>query len=408
MADASERRLVPPPTGDYPVWDIDPYDEAVLCDPYEFHAGVRERGPVVWLTQYGTWATGRHQHVHDIFSDWERFCSGRGVGLSDFAKETPWRPPSLVLEADPPAHTRTRGVLNKAMAPQALNALRSTLKAEADALVDQLVARKCFDAVRDLAEPYPLKVFPDAVGLAAEDRRNLLIYGSMVFNALGPDNAVRQRAMARAAEVVPWIAARCERDALAKGGFGETIYEAADAGEITQEEASLLVRSLLSAGIDTTVAALGIAVWCFASFPGEWRRVRENPKLARQAFEEVLRFGSPAHSFYRTSTTDVEIEGIPLGEGRKVLLVMAAANRDPRRWKNPDIFDVTRRPGGHVTFGAGIHGCVGQMMARLEAEALFEAMAARVDVFEFDGELEWEPNNALRMLRRLPVRIQAA
>jgi cytochrome P450 len=327
------------------------------------------------------------------------------VGLSDFRKEPPWRPPSIILEADPPLHTRTRAVLTRILSPAAINILRTTFEREAEQLVARLVGQREFDGIADLAEAYPLKVFPDAVGLAEDGRDNLLPYGSMVFNSFGPRNDLFDSAMANAGPVRDWIMSKCSRAALAPDGLGMQIFAAVDSGELTEAEAGMLVRSFLSAGIDTTVYGLGNALYCFARNPEQWTIVRENPKLIRGAFEEVLRFEAPVQTFFRTTTRDVEVGGVRMGDGEKVLLFLAAANRDPRRWDKPDAFDVTRRATGHMTFGTGIHGCVGQAVARLESEAILGALARRVVAFELTGEPELRLNNTLRGFDTLPLRI---
>jgi len=395
-------------TIDRPVSSIDPFSHQFLHDPYPHHHAMREAGPVVWLQQYGIWAMARHQEVRDALSDWQTYCSSAGVGLSDFRKEPPWRPPSIILEADPPLHTRTRAVLTRILSPAAINILRDSFAREADALVDRLVESREFDGVADLAEAYPLKVFPDAVGLSEDGRENLMPYGTMVFNSFGPRNDLFDKAMANAGPVRDWIMSKCSRAALAPDGLGIQIFHAVDAGELSEAEAGMLVRSFLSAGIDTTVYGLGNALYCFASYPEQWKILRENPNLIRGSFEEVLRFEAPVQTFFRTTTRAVDVGGVAIGEGEKVLLFLAAANRDPRRWDNADTFDVRRRATGHMTFGTGIHGCVGQAVARLESEAIFGALARRVASFELTGKPERRLNNTLRGLDTLPLRIVPA
>jgi 4-methoxybenzoate monooxygenase (O-demethylating) len=392
-------------TVSHPVSSIDPFSPAFLHDPYPHHQVLREAGPVVWLEPYGIWTMARHQDVRDALTDWQSFCSSAGVGLSDFRREPPWRPPSIILEADPPLHTRTRMVLTRILSPVAIKILRKTFEREAEALVARLVEQREFDGVADLAEAYPLKVFPDAVGLSEQGRENLLPYGSMVFNGFGPRNGLFDAAMANAGPVRDWIMSKCSRAALAPGGLGMQIFEAVDAGELSEDEAGMLVRSFLSAGIDTTVYGLGNALHCFVSYPEQWTILRENPALIRGAFEEVLRFEAPVQSFFRTTTRDVEVGGVRMRDGEKVMLLFAAANRDPRRWDKPDTFDVRRRAAGHMTFGTGIHGCVGQAVARLESEAVLGALAKRVAAFELTGEPARRLNNTLRGLDRLPLRI---
>ena len=391
-----------------PASAIDPFSHAFLENPYPHHESLREAGPVVWLDQYGIWAMARHQEVRDALSDWQTYCSGAGVGLSDFRKEPPWRPPSIILEADPPLHTRTRAVLTRIMSPAAINVLRASFEREADALVGRLVEKREFDGIADFAEAYPLKVFPDAVGIAEEGRENLMRYGSMVFNSFGPRNDLLAKAMENAGPVRDWVMSKCSRAALSPDGLGMQIFQAVDAGELTEAEAGMLVRSFLSAGIDTTVFGLGNAIYCFAKHPEQWAILRDNPSLIRIAFEEVLRFEAPVQTFFRTTTREIEVGGVRLGEGEKVLLFLAAANRDPRRWERADQFDVRRRATGHMTFGTGIHGCVGQAIARLESEALFGALAKRGVSLEMTGEPTRRLNNTLRGLETLPLRVIAA
>jgi hypothetical protein len=387
-----------------PVSSVDPFSHAFLSDPYPQNEAMREAGPVVWLAQYGIWAMARHEQVRDALTDWQTYCSSAGVGLSDFRKEPPWRPPSIILEADPPLHTRTRAVLTRILSPGAIKVLRERFEREAEALIERLVERREFDGVADLAEAYPLKVFPDAVGISEAGRENLMPYGSMVFNSFGPRNDLFNQAMANAGPVRDWIMSKCSRAALAPNGLGMQIFQAVDAGELSEDEAGMLVRSFLSAGIDTTVYGLGNALYCLAHYPEQWRALRENPTLIRGAFEEVLRFEAPVQTFFRTTTRPVEVGGVQLADGEKVLLFLAAANRDPRRWERPDTFDVSRRAAGHMTFGTGIHGCVGQAVARLESEAILTALTRRVASLELTAEPTRRLNNTLRGFDTLPLR----
>lgn len=398
---------IPAPISGVPVWDIDPYSMAVLTDLESWYAGLRERGPLVWLSRYGCWAVGNYDEVRTVFSDWKRFCSSRGVGLSDFATEKPWRPPSIILEKDPPEHTRARKAMMRALSPQAINDLTAPFEASAENLIDKLLTRPQFDAVTDFAEVFPLSVFPDAVGLAQGDRHKLLTYGTMVFNALGPDNELRRAALNAAADVVPWITDRCQRQSLVGSGFGESIYQCADAGDITETEAGMLVRSLLSAGIDTTVAGLGAAIKFFAESPEQWSLLRKEPELARNAFDEVLRLASPVHAFYRTAAVDTDIAGIPVQEGAKVMCVLGAANHDEKRWAEPIHFDIRRKVNGHMALGSGLHSCVGQNVARKEAEVLLSAMARKVSRIESLGPTAWRAGNSLRTLDHGLMRLHA-
>jgi 4-methoxybenzoate monooxygenase (O-demethylating) len=391
-----------------PASDIDPFSENFFEDPFPAHEALREAGPVVRLSRYGVLACARYAEVKAMLDDWRTFSSARGVGLQDFAREKPARPPSLVLETDPPLHDRTRKVQARVLSPAAVARLRESFTAVAEAMAESLAERGEFDAIPDLAEAYPLTVFPDAMGMPRENRGHLLPFGNMVFNSFGPPNAFLRKAIEDAREAVAWVFEQSRRENLAPEGFGAGIHAAADTGELTAEETPQVVRSVLTAGVDTTVSGIGAAVYCLARFPGQFDRLRAEPKLARAAFEEAVRYETPVQTFFRTTTRETEIGGEKVGEGEKVLMFLGAANRDPRRWERPDEYDIGRRAAGHVGFGSGIHACVGMALARLEGECVLSALAKRAARIEITGEPRRRYNNTLRGLASLPVRLVPA
>lgn len=394
---------------DVPVLDIDPYTNENLLDPYPMHERVLEAGPVVRLKPYpSVLACARYEQVRAVLTDHATFISGAGVGLANFNQEAPFRPKSLLLEADPPQHTQPHAVVARILNVKALAQLRETFTAAAQAMVERCAAQGEIEAIGDLARAYPLRVFPDAVGLEEDGRENIPLYTDMVLNAMGPRNAVFEQSVERVLPVTQWIMQHCQRDHLRPGGFGEQIYLAADAGEITYEQAPLLVRSLLGAGVDTTIAALGNALFALAQHPREYAKLHAEPSLARAAFEEALRWESTAQTFYRTTSRECDIAGVEVAANTKVLCMLAAANRDPRKWSEPNRYDVERRTGGHLGFGVGIHACVGQAIARLEGEAVLAALAQRVKRIEPNGAPVRRLNNTLRVLERLPLRLVAA
>ena len=401
---ASARR----PSAGVPSSAIDPFSLEFLRDPHPAHEALRETGPVVWLEQYDVYAAARHAEVRQILNDPATFCSSRGVGLSDFQREKPWRPPSLVLERDPPEHDRARTVLNPALSATVMRRLRARFAEAADELAEQLARKVRFDAVADCAEVYPMMVLPDAIGLSKEGREHLLPYAATVFNMFGPDNELRRAAIAQMAPHVEWISAQCKRETLSDDGIGAMIHASADAGEVTRQEAELLVRSLLSAGFDTTVHGIGAAMRSLALNPDQFAALRANPSKARAAFEEAIRLETPVQTFFRTTTRGVELGGAIIPEGEKVLMLLGAANRDPRQWTEPDRYDIARSTTGHVAFGAGVHMCVGQLLARLEGETILAAVARAFAALAPDGEPAPLLNNTLRGWVRLPVRVTPA
>jgi cytochrome P450 len=391
-----------------PSIDLDPFGHDVLENPDPAHEQLREAGPVVYLARYGVYALGRYRQVHAALRDWQRFQSAAGVALSNFRYEKPWRPPSLLLETDPPRHDAPRTVLAAVLGPNTLQRLRDAWFADAERLVESVLGTPEFDAVTALAEALPLRVFPDAVGIPKAGRENLLPYGDHLFNAFGPQNDLVRKGQPRAGELSAWVNAQCARDVLTEDGLGARIWAAADHNDLAVEQAPLVVRSLLSAGVDTTVHGLAVLLYAFATHPGQWQRLREQPSLARIAFDEAVRWQSPVQTFFRTAGTDVDIDGTTVPEGQNILMFLGAANRDPRHWRDPHTFDLSRDPSGHVGFGMGIHHCAGQHIARLEAEALLTALAGRVKRIELTGPARRHHNNTLRAWAALPVRVHPA
>jgi cytochrome P450 len=392
-----------------PVLDDDPFSDELLADPYGFQQRLRDAGPVVRLSRYSVLAMGRYEEVRAALVDWETFISSRGVGVTDPAADKPWRPPSLLLEADPPDHTVVRRAMDGIISPRSVRALRATFAPFADELAETLVDMGSFDAITDLAEVYPLRVFPDAIGIRSDGRENLLPYGSLAFNANGPANELFTNALAAAGSVQEWINESCQREQLASDGLGARIWEAADRGEVTHEQAPLLVRSLLTAGFDTTVHGISSSIYALASHPGQWEQLHAEPTLAKFAFDEALRFASPVQVFHRVAARDAQVAGASITAGTRVYLSLASANRDPRKWgKDADQFNIRRSASGHVAFGMGIHQCIGQPIARLETELILTALARRGRQLVFNGEPQVKLNNSLRGWSSMPVTVTPA
>ncbi len=388
-----------------PSFDFDPYDERELADPYPRYAELRAAGPVVRLTKYNVVAMARHAEVHAALRDWETYSSAAGVGLDDLRKGERWRPSSLLLEVDPPIHDKTRAVMNVVLSMPALRRMQGDFEAMAEKLADELVERREFDGMADLAIPFILKVFPDAVGLPEEGRENLLPWGDMIFNSFGPRNQRFQDATRTAETVRAWIFEHSQRKSLSANGLGAAVFAAVDKGRLEEEEGEVLVRSMLTAGLDTTVTGLGASVLAFSRFPDQWDILREQPNLARQAFDEIVRWASPVQTFFRTTTKPVIVEEVTIPEDTKVLLFLASANSDDRVYPEPEKLDIFRRNLDHVGFGNGIHKCVGQMVAKLEAEVVFNALLKRVKRFELLEEPSMYLNNTVRAFERIPVRV---
>ncbi|QEE61431.1 cytochrome P450 [Salinibacterium sp. dk2585] len=390
------------------VLDDDPFSIENIQDPHPLLARLRDAGSVTWLSKYNCFAVAGHEEVYEILTDFETYCSSGGLGPHDIREDEGWRPPSI-LESDPPTHTVMRRALTGVINPGTVRSLRGPFTPPAAEITSALARLDRFDAVTDLAEQYPIRVFPDAVGIPQEGREHLLPYGNMVFNAFGPKNAILEEAFAEGEAHAEVVMRACERESLDADGFGAKIWDRVEDGLISVQQATLLVRALLSAGIDTTIFGIGNTLSVLARLPEVWAQLRETPSLAKFAIDEALRLESPFQKYHRTVTVDTVLGGVHLPAGAKVLVFIGAANRDPRRWgDDADEFRLDRNSSGHLAFGMGLHQCVGQPIARLEIEIVLQQLLERVLTIEPAGEPVPLVHNVLRGFTSLPVAIRAA
>ncbi|QNA82654.1 cytochrome P450 [Sphingomonas sp. So64.6b] len=388
--------------------EIDPFAEETLCNPGTFDRAALAAESVLYLPQYDLWALARHDLVKSAFADWRRFSSASGTGLTNIGKAAVWRRPSLILENDPPDHGRYRKIMASVLTGETLTRIRAQFAETADALAAALVAQGEFDAAKDYAQIFPFIVVPTMLGLPEEHREAMLTYSELNFNAMGPDNLLLKQSREKAAPIMEVVVEHCRRERLSDDGLGARIYAACAQAGIDEDDAAVLVRTFFSASMDTTMNGIGFAIQSLAQHPEQWALVRRDLSLVKAAFDESLRHRSPSPYIGRTTTCDVEIEGVTIPAESKVLLLVGAANRDPRRFDDPDRFDLRRNSAGHVAFGVGIHACIGQMVAKLEAEMALEALARHAATIVPAGEPRYQMNNWLRGLSSLPIRATAA
>ena len=390
-----------------PEFDTDLFSHESVRNANAVDDRLRELAPVVRLPGENVTMIARFEHVSSGLRDWKTFSS----------TSRPWHDPNsvrpeLLLTDDPPKHSGVRSVVASALSPAALSKMGEAFRADANALMAQIKARGEgveIDAVAELTQAFVYKALPDLLGLPEAGREHLSAFGNMVWATMGPMNALFHETMAATGQpVIDWATEACKRDNLLPGSLGMAMYEAADRGEITQDEAYLLVGILLSAAADTTVITLANAVRAFSEFPDQLALVRNEPKLVRAAFEESLRWDSPSRMAGRIAMRDVEIEGYVIPAGERCGLMFAAANRDPRKWTDPDRFDVLRSNTGHLGFGFGVHACVGRVLALLEADALLGAFSQQVVAVEPAGPVEPWLTTIGHGPAKLPVRLHFA
>jgi cytochrome P450 len=389
---------------DAPTSDYDPFTEEAILDAHRYDGALLDIAPAVYLERYDVWAVARFDQVQWLLKDHETFTSTDRPFFDPKAIR-----PAILLTEDPPEHTRTRSVIMRSLSAPALRKMQEEFDRAAVALVDRLLeSGGIVDAHLDIASAYVLQVFPDMLGLSKEGRHHLLRFGDAAFNAFGPPNEIQRRGMERAADAIAWVDRSVKRDAVDPDGLGGQMFKAADAGEITEYEAELLVRTLFAAGSDTTIYGIGSMVRAFAENPEQWQVLREDRKLARNAFEEVLRYESPSRFGGRATKSDTDVDGVTVPKGSRIMVMFLAAGRDPRRWEDPDTFDIRRKVVGHINLGYGIHACAGQALARIEGQAVLNALADRVRAIEPAGEFERAVNFQAHGHEHIPVRLNPA
>lgn len=383
--------------------DIDLYCDESLLDPYGNYSLIRDLGPVVYLENLGMYVTGRYEAAREILSRSDVFISGNGVMMNDTVNNI--FKGGIGLCTDKDEHMRIRRVEARPLSPVALGELRDTITREADALVARLVNRGAFDAATELAQYLPLTIVSNLVGLPEEGRERMLEWAAANFDSFGPLNERATTALDTFQEMYDYAMTQCVRGKLKPGSWAEMLHDAADDGEITADEARLMALSYVAPSLDTTIFAIGSAIWLFASNPEQWNLLRANPKLIPGAINETVRIESPIQGFSRYTVADHEFDGVTLPAGSRVIVLFGSANRDERHWTNAQTFDI-RREGvaRHLAFGYGEHACIGMNLARLEMAALFTALAKTVQRFDCIAS-ERVLNNTLRGFRRLDVRV---
>ena len=387
-----------------PSYDGDLFADDALAEPYAHYRTLRDLGPVVHLPVHDVYAVARYADARRVLEDPVAFCSGRGVGLNDFINAGGR---GTTLMSDGVQHARQRDVIGRPLTPKAVAELRPAAQRLADDLAERLVGRGRFDAVPDLAEVLPATWVPDLLGWPDDGRDHLVEWASDTFDCLGPLND-RTEAAGPGLMAMTAYAHQVAASTLPEGSMAAGILAAAERGDLEPEQCPMAIIDYLGPSLDTTIAALGNAIWLFATHPEQWAQLRREPDRAKQAFNEVLRLETPISGFTRTATEAATIDGVEVPAGARVLVSFASANRDERRWDDPETFDIGRNSAGHIGFGYGEHACVGMGLARLEGVAVLGALAERVERFELAAPPVRKLNNLIRSFGSLPVVVHPA
>ncbi|HYW27654.1 MAG TPA: cytochrome P450 [Terriglobales bacterium] len=390
--------------------EFNPFDPAVVADPYPYYRLMRERDPVHRNASIRTWFLTRHADVCELLRD-DRFSSD-GTQSERYVAPPPGRgrPGRSMLVVDPPDHTRLRNLVSKAFTPRMVEQLRPRIEAITADLVDRLSRESETDLIGQFAYPLPVIVIAEMLGVPARDRAQFQEWSAVVVRGLDPflDSATQEAVFdARDALTGYLRGVIADRRREPAGDLITAMIAAREKGDLfTEGELVAMCNLLLIAGHETTVNLIGGGTLALLRNRDQFDRLRREPGLAPSAVEELLRYSPPVQWTGRVATVELELGGRRIAPHQSVVGILAAANRDPEVFADPDRLDIGRDPNPHVAFGRGIHFCLGAPLARLEAAVAMPMLVARFPDLRLAGEPEPRPTWNLRGLARLPVALR--
>jgi cytochrome P450 len=387
------------------------------ADPFPFFAVLRASEPVYRTTlpdKTPLWLLSRYDDVAALLRD-ERFKKNRRHALTkEQLRKLPWTPPMFrplernMLDLDPPDHTRLRSLVHKAFTPSLVEQMRSRTRAIADELLDRIVWTGEMDLIKDFALPLPMTIITEILGVPRKDHDKFHKWSQAVVSLTSPSPTLR---------VLPsvWKFIRYLRQFFKlrrrdpKDDLVSALIKAEEAGDkLNEDELLAMVFLLLIAGHETTVNLIGNGTLALIENPNEMNKLLSEPSLVKPAVEELLRYTSPVFTTTeRYAREDTTIHGVTIPQGEMTLGVIGSANRDETAFENPNELQITREPNRHLSFGQGIHFCLGAPLARMEAQIAFTTLLQRVPNLRLtkpSSSLHWRPSIFLRGLAALPLK----
>jgi cytochrome P450 len=377
-----------------------------LDDPYPVYRRLRDEAPLYHDERSDLWAFSRFDDVQSASKDWETFSSSLG-GLGNDVDDTYqlFLPAGDMAGVDPPVHTRLRGALRLAFSPSALRVrFEPIVRRKAIELIEAFAGAGQADFARDLARPLPGTTMFSWFGFPESDHPQLLAWFGQMLEREPGERALPDQALAGRDQMREYMrTAAAERLRAPREDLMSFLVQAREAGQISADE--LLGGSMLLfvAGITTTSGLISNSLLHLDRFPDQRNLIRDDPSVIPTAVEELLRYDAPIQALARTATRVVLAHDRAIPEGARVVLVWASANRDERRWVDPDRLDITRGAQRHVSFGDGIHHCLGAPLARLEARIVFEELFQRIPEYGVSGPIVRVKTPTDRALESLPV-----
>jgi cytochrome P450 len=382
-----------------------------IQNPYPYYFQLRSTAPISYQERWNAWFLTDYEDVNGLLRD-RRF--GRADPPGSPKRQLPQDEfktlgDHTVMDMEPPDHTRIRALVQNVFTPRRVESLRGKIQELTDRILDSAGQTGQLDLVHGLTEPISVTVIAELMGVPEAERLNLRPWSRDItaMFELAPTADDRQRANRAVREFSAMINEMVEqRLRQPTEDLVSALAAAEQSGQVSRAEVTATCILLLNAGHEATVNATGNGMLALLQRPEQYRLLCENPGLLRQAVEEMLRYDTPLHLFHRWAKEDVEYKGRPFRAGDRLWLLYGAANRDPKRFPNPDEFDITRQENPHLTFGAGIHYCVGAPLARMELAVSIGSLLARFPALRLIEEKpEYRETFVIRGLKRLEAAV---
>ena len=393
-------------------FDVQSHDLYLDGPPYERFDRLRAEHPVFRHQRVNEgeidwyWAITRHADVVTISRQWQTFSSGDGALL--IADRPDMELAHMMIDMDPPEHTRVRGLVDRGFTPRAIKLLTDHYVEVTNRLVAEAMADGEVEFVTRVASELPLIAISEMLGIPSEDRHKVFDWSNRMIGSTDPDySGGIDDASNAAAELYLYAQGlAADRRATPRDDIISILVSEHDGDVLSEHEFNVFVLLLSVAGNETTRNAISHGVLAMIEHPDQWDRLRADPELVNPAVEEILRWATPVNTFRRVAKTDLDLHGQHIAEGDSVVMFYTSANRDPEVFDEPYRFDIARTPNPHVTFGGGgPHFCLGASLARLEMRALFAEMARRCERIELNGEVQRLRNAFINGIKTLPVRL---
>jgi len=388
----------------------DPYDFEIDSDPYPIWKRLREEAPLYHNEKYDFFALSRFDDVETALKDWKTYSSAKGT-LIELIKADIDMPPGSIIFEDPPAHTRHRSILSRVFTPKKMLEIEAKVRAFCAETLDPLVGAGGFDFIADLGAYMPMRTIGMLLGIPEEDQvaiREKIDEGLKLEDGQMPDTSERYEQGREQGQVfadyIEWRADNPSDDLMTQLLVAEFEDETGTTRRLSREEVLNFVNLLAAAGNETTTRLIGWSGKVLAEHPDERRKLVDEPGLVPNAVEEILRYEAPSPVQARLVTADVEHHGQTVPAGSVMALLNGSANRDDRKFPNGDTLDVTRKIDHHLSFGYGIHFCLGSHLARLEGRVALEEVLKRFPEWEIDWDnAKQARTSTVRGWERLPV-----